>query len=106
MIEITQGERKEIIIRVRDSEGDPIDFTSLSSAKVCLLKNDNTYLDVALTPSGSPLIGKLSGVVTAANSDLLKPINGGNAELHMDFGGGDVRIKQLKGAVTVHKGLC
>ena len=80
-IKIVQGSTRNLTLRLRDDNDDPIDLTSYDKFKVCLTKSDGTNLEITeiatangsiVSVLGSPLIGKLDVLIKADDSEDLK----------------------------------
>lgn len=80
-LKIIQGSTRTLTLRIRDEEDDPIDLTTYDKFLVCLTQSDGTTLQITESANangsvvntvGDPILGKLSVLIKAADSELLR----------------------------------
>lgn len=72
---IIKGEDRTLNFRIRDSSDAPIDLTSATNFEGRILKQDDSVLDIpngSFTVVGDPKLGRISFIISAANTALLK----------------------------------
>lgn len=93
MVRIVKGENATLTIKLRDSEGDPIDLTPYNKFKVCLPTVGSSPLEITETPntagssisvSGNVLLGKLVVNVKAADSETLNAMERQDIDLELN----------------------
>lgn len=106
MVEITQGEDKDITIRIDDEvTKDRINLTGLTEAKVCFTNIDGTKLNIILTAPttagsqlsilGNVLLGKFKLLLNDIDTVLFKVVGITTMEITLDFGTNKRKIQML-----------
>ena len=116
MIEIIQGKKAQLTVRLRNAtngvEGDPIDLTTITEISACFVNTDGTELTLRKTTGGvvvvgSPLIGKIQLVLTAAQTALMAITDHETLEIDLTFGVGvDPIGMQIRDAYSVIASRC
>lgn len=113
--EVIQGEDKTLTIKLRDSDGDPIDLTPYvgglpDDIVFCIKRADETSLELKLSTTGvtvlSAVLGRIQVVISDTETALLEigPL-GFELEL-IKSGGTDKNIIQFKEALEVVERVC
>lgn len=109
MISIIQGSKASFIVRLRDSNDDPVNLTGLTAAETCFLKSDGTELTLGLSTgiavSGNPLLGKLLISLTAAQTSLLDTQDPGVLELSFTISGDPIKVR-IMNAYEILESVC
>jgi hypothetical protein len=111
MINIIQGEDKNIIVKIQDSQGDAYDLSSVTEMTACLKNADGTSLEKtqtggAITIVGSaPQNGKIQVRLEETETELLKKGEELDMELIIDESG-EKRILQFIGEINVIARVC
>lgn len=109
MIDIIQGEDKDIFVRVTDSNGDPLDITSHTEIEACFKNADQSILSLTLglgTTKESPFeIGKIKITLTAAQTLLLEVGKGVTLEIALTLAGKISKL-QISKAYNVIAKVC
>lgn len=112
---IIQGSKATLLIRLIQStngiQGDPVDLTGITEITTCFQKADGTELMLSFTGGavsilGSPLLGKLSISLTAAQSALLALVDTAVLEISLIYSGGDPVKVQIVSAYSVVASMC
>lgn len=112
-LDIIRGEAQPYTIRLRlESTEDPFDFTGAIEIKVCFPAEDpdvpieHKLTLATITVVGNSVLGKISGILTTAETPIMAIRKGQSITVLTDFGGGDVKMVKIKNAFNVQDGDC
>jgi len=108
--EIIQGEKQDFAFNLKSkSTGNRFDLTGFSEIKVCF-KSGTTLVEklesLAEVTVVSAADGQITTSLSVADTDSFAKSDDGDVEIHVDFGGGDVKKSQILGAFFVTEKLC
>ncbi len=114
-VEVIQGEDKKLVIKLRDSAGDPFDLTPYVGGApddivFCVKKSDDSKLELKLSTSGVTVLSAVLGKIQVDISDtdtaaLASGPLGFEIELIMNTGA-DKDIVQFVDALSVVERVC
>jgi len=115
-VTIVQGEDKRLVIKLRDSAGDPFDLTSYVGGSpddiwFCVKKADETVLQKKFTLGeitlvGSAILGKLQVKLEETDTPDLDAGPLGFEITLISAGGTDYNVIQFPDALTIVERLC
>jgi hypothetical protein len=108
-VQIVKGSYKEIIVRLKNSDGDPIDLSSATEIEACFPAADGSEVMLSLTDTTitlmSGVLGKFKLILSSVNSALLLAATNRTLEVSYTIGGNITKI-QLPLAYSVVESLC
>jgi hypothetical protein len=102
-VEITKGEDKVLILRIRDVNTDPFDLTALSGAEATFkgaTADVVKTLGAGVTVNGDPLLGKINITLDEADTAALKSGTNQDFKIKLELGA-DTYIKKLTRVLNV-----